>query len=328
MDRRVFLGALAGGLFAARLAAEAQQVGKVYRIGVINEVVPPSPVGQGAFYDRMRDLGWVYGRDIVTERRIYGAQVDRIPDLAAELIRWGVDVFVVAGAKQTALVQQVTRTIPIISLGSGDLVAAGLAASLARPGGNVTGVQTQGLQFGKHLSLLKEIIPRLSRVGLLRGASDTMPELMAAYVREAEVGAKALGIRLQVATVRGVEEFEAAFAAFRHEGAQAILVARTAIMIIYLKSITALALKYRLPTISDLPQLVTEGGLMSYGVSWDEMQRSVADIADKIFRGTKAGEIPIHQPTTFWLAINLKTAKALGLTIPPSLLQRADQVIE
>jgi putative ABC transport system substrate-binding protein len=320
---------MAGGLLAAPLAAEAQPVGKVYRIGALTELTQTTPPGQGPFYDRMRELGWIYGRDFLTERRTFGDQIERIPDLAAELMRSGVDVFVITGAKQAALLQQVAGTIPIVSSAGGDLVAAGLVASLARPGGNITGVQTQTIQVaGKHLSLLKEIIPRLSRVGMLTSDSDLMPQLKEASVRDAEASAKALNIRLQIVTVRGAGEFEAAYAAFRREGAQALLVLRSATTMTNMKPVTTLALTYRLPTMCDIPFLVTSGGLMSYGVNWDEMTRSVADATDKIFRGVKASEIPIHQVTTFWLAINLKTAKALGLTIPPSLLQRADQVIE
>jgi putative ABC transport system substrate-binding protein len=178
---------------------------------------------------------------------------------------------------------------------------------------------------GKHLALLKEAIPRLSRVGLL--ISPEYPP-RSSYIREAEAGANALNIRLRIVTIQGVEEVEAAFAAFRRERREAIVLARSAILTTHIKTMVALALKHRLPTISDLPQLVTEGGLMAYGVSWVEMFRSVADIIDKIFRGAKASEIPIHQSTTFSLVINLKTAKALGLTIPQSLLSRADQVIE
>jgi len=274
----------------------------------------------------MRELGWIYGQNFLLERRIYGDRYERIPDLASELIRWGADVLYVPGARSPALVQQVTRTIPIVSVAASDLVASGLAASLARPGGNVTGVQTQTDQVGgKHLSLLKEAIPRLSRVGVLLS-----PEYLSrpTYIREVEASANALNIQLRIVTIQGAEEVEAAFAAFRHERAEAIVFARSAILTTYVNAIAALALKHRLPIISDLPQLVTEGGLLAYGVSWVEMFRSVADIMDKIFRGAKASEIPIQQSTTFSLAINLKTAKALGLTIPQSLLQRADQVIE
>jgi putative ABC transport system substrate-binding protein len=326
IDRRAFIVTLAG-LLAAPLAAEGQQPGKVWRIGAIFDIPGDRPVGQGWFYDRMRELGWVYGQNFLLERRIYGDQYERIPDMASELIRWGADVLYVPGAKSAALVQQVTRTIPIVSVAATDLVAAGLAASLARPGGNVTGVQTQTTQVGsKHLSLLKEAIPRLSRVGLVISPEYLLPRN--AYVQEAEAGATALNVQLRIVAIQGVEEVEAAFAAFRHERREAIVLARSATITTHIKTIVALALKHRLPTISDLPQLVTEGGLMAYGVSWPEMFRSVADIIDKIFRGAKASEIPIRQVTTFQLGINLKTAKALGLTIPPSLLQRADQVIE
>ena len=328
MPRRTFMALVSGGLLAAPLAAEAQQKGKVYRIGAISDIPPSMPEGQGRFYDRMRELGWVYGQNFLLERRIFGDQYERIPDMASELIRWGADVLYVPGATSAALVQQVTRTIPIVSVAATDLVAAGLAASLARPGGNVTGVQTQTTQVGsKHLSLLKEAIPRLSRVGLVISPEYLLPR-NAPYVQEAEAGATALKVQLRIVAIQGVEEVEAAFAAFRHERREAVVLARSAILTTHIKTMVALALKHRLPTISDLPQLVTEGGLMAYGVSWVEMFRSVADIFDKIFRGAKASEIPIHQSTTFSLAVNLKTAKALGLTIPQSLLLRADQVIE
>ncbi len=321
MDRRTFLATIAGGLLAAPLGAEVQQLGKVYRIGSIVEVMPSNPVGEGPFYDRMRELGWVYGRDYVTERRAYGDQLERIPDLAAELIRWGVDIFLVAGSAQAGRVQQVTRTIPIVVL-AGDLIAGGRATSLARPSGNVTGIQTLGFQFaGKHLSLLKEIIPSFSRAGILWTGLD--PALFAVFIQEAEASAKVLNVQLQ----SSAEEFAAAFATFQRDRAQAILVLRSPVVAAHFKTVAALALKHRLPTICD-GLLASEGGLMTYGVDLSEAFRSLADTTDKIFRGAKTSEIPIQQPTTFWLVINLKTAKALGLTIPPSLLQRADQVIQ
>ncbi len=200
MDRRVFIGTVVGTLLAKPLAAEAQQAGKVYRIGAIFDIPPSRPDGQGAFYDRMRELGWVYGQNFLLERRIYGDQYERIPDMASELIRWGADVLYVPGGRTAALVQQVTRTIPIVSVAAIDLVAAGLAANLARPGGNVTGVQTQTAQVGgKHLALLQEAIPRLSRVGLL--LSPEYPQ-RSSYIREAEAGANALNIRLRIVTFR------------------------------------------------------------------------------------------------------------------------------
>ena len=328
MDRRAFIGTIASGLLAAPLAAGAQQAGKVYRIGSINDVVAPTPVGQGPFYDRMRELGWVYGRDYLVERRVSGDQVERIPDLATELIRWGADVFIVTGVPQAQRVQQVTRTLPIVSWTAGDLVASGLVVSLTRPGGNVTGLQMLTVHLpGKHLSLLKEIIPRLSRVGILRSEADYPQGVFDTYIREAETSAKALGIRLQVPAVHSNADFEATFGAFRQEGAQAILVLRSPVVVAHLKTVADLALMHRLPAICDA-FIAESGGLMSYGVNQTEISRSLAEIIDKLFRGAKAGDLPIRQPTTFWLTINLKTAKALGLTIPPSLLQRADQVIE
>jgi putative ABC transport system substrate-binding protein len=329
MDRRAFLSGITAGLLATPLAVEAQQPVRMYRIGSISEVMPTTPAGQGPFYDRMRELGWVYGRDFVTERRASGDQIDRIPELAADLMRSRVDVFLVTGSLQAALVQRVTHTVPIITSAAGDLVAAALATSLARPGGNITGIQTLRIETpGKHLSLLQEVIPRLSRAGILRSEVDSTPAGVAAYMREAEAAAKVRSIQLQIVTIRGAEEFEAAFAAFRNEGTQAIVVFRSVFTSTGLNTVAALALKYRLPAIYDFPAFATEGGLMSYGVNPDEIPRSLADITDKILRGAKVSETPIRQPTTFWLAMNMKTAKALGLTIPPALLQRADQVIE
>jgi len=328
IDRRAFIGILTDSLLAAPLAADAQPAGKVYRIGVINESPSSTPVGQGPFYERMRELGWVYERDYLAERRTFGDQIERIPELATELIRWGADVFIVTGVPQAQRVQQVTRTLPIVSWTAGDLVASGLVASLASPGGNVTGIQNLTVHLpGKHLSLLKEIIPRLSRAGILRSESDYPKGVFDAYLRDAVTGAKALSIRLQVPMVCSNADFEAAFAAFRHEGAQAVLVLRSPVVVSHLKPIADLALMHRLPAICDA-YIAESGGLMSYGVNQVEISRSLAEITDKLFRGAKAGDLPIRQPTTFWLTINLKTAKALGPTIPQSLLQRADQVIE
>jgi putative ABC transport system substrate-binding protein len=271
----------------------------------------------------MRELGWVHGQNFVVERRAYGDQIERIPDLAAELMRSGVDIFLVTGGFVASRLQQVTRTIPIVTSDAADLVQSGLAASLARPGGNITGVQTlQPEVVGKHLALLKEAIPGLTRSGVLTGGPGT-----SLGIREAETSGKALGIRLQIVTVPRVEDFDAAFSAFRAGRAQGILVLRTPFMSTYRKTVADLALKYRIPTVSDLP-FTTDGGLVSYGYDRREANRLLAETIDHILRGAQASETPIRQVTIFRLSINLKTAKALGLTIPPSLLQRADQVIE
>jgi len=324
VDRRRFLsGSLA--LFAWPLAAEAQPAGKIYRIGLLaSGTLPTTPAGQGPLlYERLRELGWVYGRDFVAEERAYGDRIDRLPDLAAELIRTGVDIFVVEGAADAVRVQQVTHTIPIVTLRAGDLVAAGLAASLARPGGNVTGIQTlQPELAAKHLSLLKEAIPHLARSGILFVGSN------AAVLREAEVGGKALGIALQIVSIPGADELDAACSAFQAERAQAVVVVRSQFMSTYAKTVADLALKHRLPTISEPSGFARQGGLMSYGYNFRDTTRSAAEIVDKILRGAKASEIPIQQATAFQLIINLKTAKALGLKIPPSLLARADEVIQ
>jgi putative tryptophan/tyrosine transport system substrate-binding protein len=326
MDRRRFLLTSLAGALAAPLAAGAQQAGRVYRIALIASGAPSStPTGQGALLsERLQELGWIYGRDFVTEQRAFGDQLDRIPDLAAELMRTGVDVFVVEGAQDARRVQQVTRTIPIVTLRAGDIVEAGVAASLARPGGNVTGIQTLQPQLAaKHLSLLKEAIPRLSRTGILFGGA-----VYPAVLREAEAAGKGLGIALQIVTVTGGDQLAGAFSSFQAERAQAVVVVRSAYLSTHSKTVADLALKHRLPTISDSGGLAPRGGLMSYGYSFRGTVRSAADIVDKILRGAKASEIPIQQSTTFELVINLKTAKALGLTIPPSLLARADQIIE
>lgn len=210
MNRRTFLAGT-GALLAAPLAAQAQQPAKVYRIVSIVAVMPSNPVGQGPFYDRMRELGWVHGQNYVVERRAYGDQLERIPDLAAESMRSGVDIFIVGGSVEARPLQQVTRTIPIVAGGAGDLVEAGLAASLAGPGGNVTGVQTLMPEVAsKHLALLKEITPGLSRSGVLIDVLRT-----GEYIRVAEASGKALNIRLQIVTVPRVEDFDAAFSALR-----------------------------------------------------------------------------------------------------------------
>jgi ABC-type uncharacterized transport system substrate-binding protein len=331
VDRRAFIGTIAGGLLAAPLAATAQQAGKVYRIGSFLSVMPPTPPGQGLWYDRMRELGWTYGQHYVVERRVHDDQFERIPDLAAELMRSGVDIFLVAGIQVARRLQQVTRTIPIVVSDAGDLVQGGLAASLARPGGNVTGVQTLMPEVvGKHVALLKEAIPGLSRPGVLIAGleADRRSTTWGPMIREAETSAKALGLSLQIVTVPRVEDFDAAFSAFRTRRVQGTLVLRTPFLWTYRKSVIDLALKHRIATISDVPSFATDGGLLSYGYDLRELVRLLADTIDQILRGAQASETPIRQVTTFRLVINLKTAKALGLTIPPSLLQQADQVIE
>ena len=332
IDRRTFLAGTGAVLLATPLAAGAQQAGKVWRIVTMQEDFTSSPpLGQGPFFDRMRELGWVYGQNFVMERRTWGDQIERVPDLAAEVIRSGVDVFIVPGEGAARPVQQVTRTIPIVTSTAADLVQNGLAASLGRPGGNVTGVQTLTRDLvGKQFSLLKEASPGLSRSGFLipEFSSEAGRKFLQATIREAEASGKELGIRLQIVVVRRAEDFDTAFSAFRDQRAQGILVLRTPFIFAHRKTIVALALKHRLPTISEIFSFAREGGLMSYSFDPRDISRLMAETIDKILRGAKASEIPIQQPTTFQFVINLKTAKALGLTIPPSVLGRADEVIQ
>ncbi len=278
---------MAGGLVAAPLAARAQPGGKVYRIGLVVSMVPPIFAGQGPFFERMRELGWVYERDFVAEYRVYGSRSDLIPGLAAELVWGGVDVFIVQGGVEAFRVQQVTRAIPIVTLNAGDLVVQGLAQSLARPGGNVTGVQTLTTELiPMHLWLMKQAIPRVSLLGMLSQGSN--PSLL----RDAVTAAKTLGIALQAVTVERASQLAPAFSTFRAGRVQGVVIVRDAFTSANTQALAELALQYRLPTISDIPSLAAQGGLITYGYTViADVDRLAADIVDKILRGAKASEI-------------------------------------
>ena len=322
MDRRTFLGTLAGGLLAAPLAAEGQQVKQAPRVGILRYgSLPPSFIEP--FRQELRELGYVEGQNIVVEYR-FAQSVAQLPDVAAELIRLRVDVLVASGNPSVLPARNATSTIPVVFVAAIDPVAMGLVASLARPGGNVTGVSTiQKDLAGKRLALLKELLPRLSRVALLvRAASPANAQ----YVKDAELAAQTLGMQLQVLTVRGAGDLESAFSAA--QGAGALVQQDDAVFTAHRVQIAALALKKRLPMISGLNEFVEAGGLMAYGPHLGDLYRRAAMQVDKILKGSKPADMPVELPTKFELVINLKTAKALGLTIPQSLLQRADQVIE
>jgi putative ABC transport system substrate-binding protein len=335
MNRRRFL---CGGILAMTvpLTAEGQQPGKVYRIGVISSAgMPGATPGQGKFWERMRELGWIYGQNVIIEQRMFGDDGERIPALAKELLRESTDVFVVPNGTTAAGVLRVTRTTPIVVASAGDLVAAGFVNSLARPGGNVTGFQVMQTEMaGKHLALLKETIPGLSRVGALIGdpgfteANLSSPGANAAWVHEIKTGATVLGLQAHVVIIEGKDDVEKAFATFKSRRTQALVLYGSNLMLSLRHTIAALALSYRLPTICSSMPYLSAGYLMSYGLDPQEIPRVIAEMVDKIFRGTRAGDIPVQQPTSFSLAINLKTARALGITIPRSLLARADQVLE
>jgi len=328
MDRRAFLAG-AAGLVAAPLVAEAQQAGKVPRIGFLSLTSPSDrPPLLDAFLQSLRELGWVEGQNIVIDYRYAEGRLDRLPDLAAELVRLKVDLIIASAGTQVATAaKNVTETIPIVMIAVRDPVGIGLIASLARPGGNVTGVSgSAGLEWvAKQLELLKETVPKIRRVAILSNPANAYHQLA---IREVNVAARSLGVQLQLLEARGPNEFDGAFAAMAKERVGALLVLSDSIFNSHRTRLADLAARSRLPAAYGVRESVEAGGLMSYGPSFLDFYRRAATYVDKILKGAKPGELPVEQPTKFELVVNLKTAKALGLTLPPSLLARADQVIE
>jgi putative tryptophan/tyrosine transport system substrate-binding protein len=329
MDRRTFLGSLAGGLLAAPLAADAQQAGKVYRIGVLSPFSSsfvPGPSFE-AFRQTLRELNYVEGRNIALEYRWADGRYDRLPGLAADLVRLRVDVVVSAWSTPTALAtKKATSTIPIVFAGVGDAVGVGVVESLTRPGGNVTGSTFITEEtIGKQLELLKEVAPKIVRVGVVINPANPV---YGPVLRASEAPARALGLQLEVVGVQGAEEFERAFRSATKRQVDGLVVLRDAVLIANQARLLTLAANARLPAMYGIREFVDSGGLMSYGPSLVDMYRRAAYLVDKILRGARPADLPVEQATKFELVLNLKTAKALGLTIPQSLLQRADQVIE
>jgi putative tryptophan/tyrosine transport system substrate-binding protein len=318
---------LAISLGLAQLGAEAQQAGKVPRIGVLWGYSPSDVSRFGeAFRQGLASLGYVEGRNIVLQERWSEGKSDRLPSLAAELVRLNIDVIVAASTPAARAARQATKTIPIVLTLVTDPVEDGFAASLARPGGNVTGLSMMHPELtGKRLALLKEVVPKASRVAVLWSPSTP---LYARLLRETEVAARASGVRLQVVEVRDSAEFDNVFATMTRDRAQALLWLPDPMFRNHLRRILDLAAKSRLPALFWSREPVEAGGLMSYGANIPDMYRQAAIFVDRILKGANPAEIPIEQPSKFELVINLKTAKALGLTIPQSLLVRADQLIE
>jgi putative ABC transport system substrate-binding protein len=337
MDRRVFMGALAGGLLAAPLAAEAQKPAQMAHVGILGIGPAPSPqeleksVSTNPFWLSMRQLGWVDGQNMVVERR-FGESVDQLRRGAADLVRLRVDVLFVSGEGLAKILQQETKTIPIVvGRADNDLVAAGLVESLARPGGNITGSQLLNEELvPKRLELLKALVPNLSKVALLREdvTTSVLPQILEGYDQRVATAARSLGIEIHTFVVRRAGDLPAAFLGMKKNHDQGVVVKSPAFMFVHRKAVIDLAAVHRIPAIYELQVFVEPGGLMSYGVNVSEMQRRAATYVDKILKGAKPGDLPVEQPTKFELVINLKTAKALGLTIPQSLLQRADEVIQ
>jgi ABC-type uncharacterized transport system substrate-binding protein len=327
MDRRLFLGTLTGGLLAAPLAAEAQPSGRVARVGILSvDVESPDDVGRVAFVAALKDLGWLVGENLVFEARYARGQPDRLPALAAELVRLKVDMIITFLNHETLAAQQATASIPIVMLRGIYPEQAGLIASLAHPGGNVTGTTVGPVTAGKYLELLKEAVPKLTRVAIL--LDPTFPGLAVAG-QQVEAEARKLGLTLTQIEVQHPDDVEQALARVQKERPGALWVLSVgALGGARVRQVIAFATKERLPTIFPARFFAEVGGFMSYAADREDMARRAAAYVDRILKGAKPADLPVEQPTKFELVINLKTAKALGLTIPQSLLLRADQVIE
>ena len=321
MDRRAFLGALA--LLALPLGADAQPGAKLRRIGFLRSGQPP-PAWVKALQQGLRDLGYAEGKSIVLEIRFTDRGAEKLSELAAELIRLNVDVIVASGTPAALAARNLTRTLPIVVVGVNDPVGTGLISELSRPGGNITGLTNQTPDLAmKRVQLLKEVIPKLVRLAVLGNPAHPA---YASQVKTLETGMHALGGQLEVIPVSDPNEFEAAFKIARQS--QALLQLDDVLLTTHRARLLELTAQNRLPAIYGFREFVDAGGLMAYGVNFPDMYRRAASYIDKILKGAKPADLPVEQPTKFELVINLKTAKALGRTIPPSLLQRADHVIE
>jgi putative tryptophan/tyrosine transport system substrate-binding protein len=326
MSRRILTLALCAMLFAHCFSASAQQPTKVPRIayltGAYFSAITPRTE---AFRQGLRDLGYVEGKNIVIEWRSAEGKLDRLPSLAAELVRLKVDIIVTAGAAVTHRAKAATATIPIVMAQDSNPVGNGFVASLARPGGNITGLSTLAPELrGKRLELLKEVVPKLSRVAVF--GTSTEPA-NSASLKETESAAQGLGVKLQYLDIRSPMDIEPAFRAAVAQRADAITMLVSGPLVNFRHTeIAKLAVKSRLPVIWSR-DYVEDGGLMSYGVNLPDLDRRAATYVDKILKGTKSADLPVEQPTKFEFIINLKAAKQIGLTIPPEVLARADRVI-
>ena len=320
---------LAIGILAAPLAADAQQAGRVFRIGYLGNAPPTTPETSrvlGAFRQGLRDLGYVEGQNLAIEWRFVEGRLERFPDFAAELVRFKIDLIVTATSPGIRAAKEATSTIPIVMAVAGDPVGDGFVASLARPGGNITGLTSLSTELGaKQLELLKQAVPKVSRVAVL---SNPANQLRAPQLQVAEMAARSLGVQLHILEARGPNEFESAFASMTRKRAGALLVLTDPLFFLHRTRIADLAAKSRLPAVYALREHVEAGGLMAYGASLSDLFRRAATYLDKILKGAKPSDLPVEQATKFELVVNLKTARALGLTIPQLILIRADEVIQ
>jgi putative tryptophan/tyrosine transport system substrate-binding protein len=323
IDRRAFILTAAGGLLAAPLVAEAQPAGKVPRVGYVTS--SGRSVNVEVFDQGLRDLGYTFGQDIIVEYRFGQGHIDRVQTLVDELLRLKVDVLFAPSPQAIRAARQATSTVPIVGV---DLetnpVEAGWVKNLARPGGNITGLFLDIPELsGKLIQILTEAVPRLQRAAVLWDAT-----VAASQLKATEGAARAVSLKLQSLPFRQAEDFAASFEAARNQRAQALVILSAPSVFLNLKRLADLALQYRLPAICVFPQFADAGGLMGYGPNLTDLFRQAASYVDRILKGARPADLPIQRPAVFKLAVNMNTVKALGLAIGPSLLQRADQVIE
>jgi putative ABC transport system substrate-binding protein len=326
MDRRRFLITSLGGALAGPLAAEAQQARKVWRVGYLEYAYPTHARDLEAFRQRLREFGYVEGKNLVIESRVADSSFERLRALAAQLVALKLDVIATSGNATISALMEATKTIPIVMISSGDPVGAGLVSSLAHPGGNVTGLANLGEGLSaKWLELLTQTGPGIARVGVLMVPNTPAH---ATYLKDIQSAGQQTGIAILGVDVRGRDDIAGAFTALTKAHAQGLIVLPNPVTLTHQAQIVELAAKHRLPAMYPWPEFTEAGGLMAYSTNRTEMYRRAAAFVDRILRGAKPADLPIEQPTKFELVINLKTAKALGLTIPPSLLLRADRMIE
>ena len=327
MRRRNFVFTLGAVFLTCSFPSQAQQPTRIPRIGIL---VPPTAAfnspREEAFRQRLRELGYVEGKNIVIEYRYAEGKLERLPDLAAELVRLKVDVIVTAAGPAISAAKKASPTIPIVFATAADPVGGGYVSSLARPGGNITGLSLMATDLnGKRLELLKEAFPKVARVAFLWVPSSTRGNLT---LTEMEAVAKALGLKLQSLEVRSRDDFDSAFARAKREGAQALITTVNPLINTQQRQLLDFAAKNRLPAMYPASEFAEAGGLMSYGPNYTDSWRRAADYVDKILKGTNPADIPVEQPTKFEFLVNLKTAKQIDVTIPSNVLTRADRVIK
>jgi putative tryptophan/tyrosine transport system substrate-binding protein len=322
--RRQFI-TLLGGAAAWPFAVRAQQAGKIRTIGYLSPGSRP-PAGITALFDALPELGWIEGKNVAFERRYAENRPERLLELAAELVHLNVDVIVAIGTLGPLAAKRATSTIPIVMTAAGDPLGSGLVASLARPGGNVTGMSLMAPDLGgKRLELLKELLPRLARVAVLWNAANPYAAIV---FKETHAAGRTLGVEVQSFEVRSPDDFDGAFEIVRRQRPDALITVEDPLTFSHRKRIADFAVAYRLPSLHGFREDVEAGGLISYGANLPDLFRRAAGYVDKILKGAKPADLPVQQPTQFELVINLKTARALGLEVPATLLATADEVIE